>query len=183
MPQALPARNAWHVVCCERDGAGRRVEDFAVPVQDGAPWREGAEQRVAGVEDVDRGPAELLDGRGAHLGAERPCDELGSEADAQDGHAGGDRLFDPGDLGGELRNAAGVVDAHGAAHDHGGADRVERRQRAAGFECVEDPDRAIFEGAQDAVRAFPGDVADDQDGQAFGVGHAGAPWGRSASGP
>ncbi len=72
-----------------------QVEDFAVPVQDRRARSESAEDRVFGVEDLDRRAADLRPLPQPHLGTERSRQQLRAEADAEHRHIAAHRLGQP----------------------------------------------------------------------------------------
>ena len=134
-PQALPWRKAWCSVCAERARSWApvgQVEDVAVPVQDGRARGQGAEDRVVGVEDLDRGEADLRPLPRPHLGPERSRQQLRAEADAEHRHLAAHRLGQPLALGRQLRVALDFVDVHRPAHHDRAGDLVVVGQRLAG---------------------------------------------------
>ena len=147
----------------ERRRALGQVEDVAVPVQDHRAGSEGAEDRVAGIEDLDRGEADLLPLPRPHRSAERAGQELGAQADAEDRDLAADRLGQPRALAGQSRVEIDLVDVHRPAHEHGAGDLVVVGQRLAGqrFDGAHG-ERAA--GVEDPVRRLPGRMLDGQQG-------------------
>jgi hypothetical protein len=101
------------------------------------------------------------------LGTGGVGEELGAEADAEDGAVGGDGALEEGDFLGEegVIGFADVGDAHRAAEDDQGADFVEvGGDFVAGVEfALVEFDAVIAKDGDDSAGAFVGDVLEDDD--------------------